>query len=70
MDIEIIFSIVMFVALAVLLFGTVLMVRNRRRERVETSFGFNDCYDLCLDDPKRDEASRSFTTECLSYGGA
>jgi hypothetical protein len=70
MDIEIIFSIVMFVALAVLLFGTVLLVRNRRRERAETSFGFKDCYDLCLDDPKRDEASRSCTTECLSYGGA
>ncbi len=70
MAIDTIFAIVMFVALAVLLFGTVLLVRNRRREVTETSFGFKDCYDLCLDDPKREEASRSCTTDCLSYGGA
>ncbi len=70
MAIETIFAIVMFVALAALLFGTVLLVRNRRRERVETSFGFEDCYDLCLDDPKREEASDSCKTMCVSYGGA
>jgi hypothetical protein len=69
MAIETIFAIVML-ALAVLLFGSILLVRNRRRESAETSFGFNDCYDLCLNDPKREEASRSCTTECFSYGGA
>ena len=58
MAIETIFAIVM-VAVAVLLFGSILLVRNRRRESVETSFGFKDCYDLCLNDPKREEASRS-----------
>jgi hypothetical protein len=68
MAIETIFAIVML-ALAVLLFGSILLVRNRRRESAETSFGFKDCYDLCLSDPKR-EASRSCTTECFSYGGA
>jgi hypothetical protein len=69
MAIETIFAIVML-ALAVLLFGSILLVRNRRRESTEASFGFNDCYDLCLNDPKREEASRSCTTECFSYGGA
>ncbi len=70
MDVETIFSLVMLVSLAVLLFGTVWLVRNRRRERVETSFGFNDCYDLCLDDPNKAEASDSCKTMCVSYGGA
>jgi hypothetical protein len=69
MAIETIFAIVML-ALAVLLFGSILLVRNRRREGVDPSFGFKDCYDLCLNDPNREEASRSCTTECFSYGGA
>jgi hypothetical protein len=62
MAIETIFAIVML-ALAVLLFGSILPVRNRRREGVEPLFGFKDCHDLCLNDPKREEASRSCTTE-------
>jgi hypothetical protein len=70
MAIETIFAIVMLIALAVLLFGTVLLVRNRRRQPVGTSFGFNDCYDLCLDDPSKAETSDSCKTMCLTYGGA
>jgi hypothetical protein len=54
MAIETIFAIVML-ALAVLLFGSILLVRNRRREGADPSFGFKDCYDLCLNDPKREE---------------
>ncbi|MGB6063212.1 MAG: hypothetical protein WBG50_00275 [Desulfomonilaceae bacterium] len=69
MAIELIFAIVMLV-LAVLLFGTVLLVRNRRKGIIGSSFGFKDCYDLCLDEPDQAETSRSCKTMCISYGGA
>lgn len=73
MAIDMVFSIMMIV-LAVLLIGSVALFRSRRKS-VEashsgrTSYEFKDCYDLCLNDPRRD-ASRSCNTECLSYGGA
>lgn len=69
MAIESIFAIVLLV-LAVLLFGTVLLVRNRRKGIIESEVGFKDCYDLCLNDPEQAEASRSCKTMCMSYGGA
>ncbi len=70
---ELVFAIGMIV-LAILLIGSVLLVRYRHGREVETSteenaYKFKDCYDLCVNDPKRD-ASRSCTTECFSYGGA
>lgn len=72
MAMEVLFSIVMIV-LAVLLFGSILLVRNRSERRMEPAVGlgafrFKDCYDLCLDDPKKD-ASDSCKAMCMSYGG-
>jgi len=70
MAIEILFAIAL-IAIAVLLIGTVLLVRNRIDRRMEASASerpFKDCYDLCATDPKR-VTSRSCSTECLSYGG-
>jgi hypothetical protein len=70
---ELLFGIVMIV-LAVLLFGSILLVRNRSARRMESPVGmggfrFKDCYDLCLDDPNKD-ASDSCKAMCVSYGGA
>lgn len=70
MAIEILFAIAL-IALAVLLIGTVLLVRNRidrRMEALASERSFKDCYDLCATDPKGG-TSRSCSTECLSYGG-
>jgi hypothetical protein len=67
---EILFAIALS-ALAVLLIGSVLLVRNRIDRRMEASAAerpFRDCYDLCATDPKG-WTSRSCSTECLSYGG-
>jgi hypothetical protein len=69
---ELVFAIAMFV-LAILLIGTVLLVRHRRgleieRSSEENAYKFKDCYDLCMNDPNRG-SSRSCTTECFSYGG-
>jgi hypothetical protein len=70
MAIEILFAIALS-AIAVLLIGTVELVRNRIDRRIEESAAerpFKDCYELCATDPKGG-ISRSCSTECLSYGG-
>ncbi len=67
---EIVFAIALG-ALAVLLIGTVLLVRNRIDRKMgesTTERSFKDCYELCATDPTGG-TSRSCTTDCLSYGG-
>jgi hypothetical protein len=67
---EILFAIAL-IALAVFLIGTVVLVRNRIDQKIETSASersFKDCYDLCATDPKGG-TSRPCSTDCLSYGG-
>ncbi len=66
---EIVFAIAL-IALAVLLIGTVLLVRNRIDRRIEESTAersFKDCYDLCATDLKG--GLPGLQHECLSYGG-
>ncbi len=59
-------------ALAILLIGTVLSMRNRvypGEESKSDVYAFQDCYDLCSTNPK-DGFSQSCKTECLNFGGA
>lgn len=61
------------IVMAGLLFGSILLVRNRSERRmgpavVQSSFRFKDCYDLCLGDPKK-EASGYCEAMCASYLG-
>ena len=69
---EFVFAIGM-IALAILLIGSIFMVRTRGGSETgppveeKKEYAFKDCYELCMNDPKRDP-SRSCTTECFSYG--
>jgi preprotein translocase subunit SecG len=59
------------IALAVILFGTVLLVRGRRGGGAEPSSGpqgvaFKDCYDLGATEKGR--SSESFNTMCTPGG--
>lgn len=70
MSAELVFVIVI-IALAVILFGTVLMVRRRRATGAESSGGphgvaFKDCYDLGATETGR--SSESFKTMCTPGG--
>ncbi len=62
------------IVLAVVVLGSVVLMRSGRRGPTELSTGqgsmaFKDCYDLGAYDPKG-EASRSFTTMCSNWPGA
>lgn len=72
MDTDVLFTIALLV-LAVLLIGSVLLIRRGRAERLESSIAtgsvkFRDCYDLCAGDPEK-EVSRSCSTMCTQHGG-
>jgi hypothetical protein len=70
MSTELVFAIVI-IALAVILFGTVLLVRGRRGGGAESSVdpqgvAFKDCYDLGATETGR--SSESFKTMCTPGG--
>jgi len=70
MSTELVFAIVI-IALAVILFGTVLLLRSRGTRGGEASVGpqgvaFKDCYDLGATEAGR--SSESFKTMCTPGG--
>ncbi len=70
MSTELVFAIVI-IALGVILFGSVLLVRRRRATGAESSGGpdgvaFKDCYDLGSSETGR--SSESFKTMCTPGG--
>ncbi|MGO9565969.1 MAG: hypothetical protein ACLP5H_00365 [Desulfomonilaceae bacterium] len=70
MSTELVFAIVI-IALAVILFGTVLLVRSRIAKGAESAGGaqgvaFKDCYDLGASETGR--SSESFKTMCTPGG--
>jgi hypothetical protein len=71
MSTELIWGTVIIV-LAVILFGSVLLVRGRVGKGAESSAGphgvaFKDCYELGATETGR--SSESFKTMCTPYGG-